>query len=91
LGTDWYRMRLRPSAGDVDLPAAMPAGDDGGRRLAMAREWNRRVPAGQKVRLSGIPEFGEYPANALNSPWHTGCLTWIRRASEQGCGLLLDW
>ena len=66
MGTDWHRMRLRPSAGDVDLP-------------------------GQKVRLSRIPEFGEYLADALASSWHTGCLTWIHWAAEQGYGLLLDW
>jgi hypothetical protein len=73
------------------VASVIPPDEDGARRLALAREWNRRVPSGQKVLLSRIPDFGQYLANALDSPWHANCLTWIHRAAEQGYGLLLDW
>ena len=42
------------------------------------------------VRLSRIPDFGEYLTNALASTWLTDCLTWIHQAAEQGYGLLLN-
>ncbi|QKW37627.1 hypothetical protein HUT06_29445 [Actinomadura sp. NAK00032] len=53
----------------------------------LAREWNRRVPANQKVHVTQPPSFSEFLDD--DSPDET--LRWMEEAAEEGYGLLLDW
>lgn len=55
----------------------------------LAREWNRRVPHGQKVRVTLPPDFEEFLAAAVDDPWLDDCLRWLRAAVRDGHGLLL--
>ncbi|MFG1858235.1 hypothetical protein ACGFJT_40810 [Actinomadura geliboluensis] len=78
-------------------PAAGPAPRWGGKVQAaaidaapyvrLAREWNRRVPANQKVHVAQPPSFSEFLDD--DSPDET--LHWMEEAAEEGYGLLLDW
>lgn len=54
--------------------------------VSLAREWNRRVPANQKVHVTQPPSFREF---LEDSPDET--LRWMDEAAEAGYGLLLDW
>lgn len=78
-------------------PAASPAPTWGGTYdthsvdampyVELAREWNRRVPANQKVYVPKPPPFEEF----LNDPSPEETLHWMEASAEEGYGLLLDW
>ncbi|MEW2359504.1 hypothetical protein [Spirillospora sp. NPDC029432] len=75
---------------DTDLsPDGLLAG--GAAAAGLAREWNRRVPAGQKVRVHAPRPFDVHLADALQDPGLADTLDWATRAADAGFGLLLDW
>ncbi|MFB4320554.1 hypothetical protein [Actinomadura sp. 21ATH] len=57
----------------------------------LAREWNRRVPAAQKVHVPAPRPFGAHLAAALQDPGLADTLDWVTRSADEGFGLLLDW
>lgn len=83
-------VRSPPPYWDAGRVVAVSPREDGARRLAVAREWNRRVPSGQKVRVSQVPDFGRQLEEDLSNPWFTECLDWLRVSADDGYGLLLD-
>ncbi|SNS67792.1 hypothetical protein SAMN05443665_1007171 [Actinomadura meyerae] len=78
-------------------PAVGPAPRSGGENQAaatnavpyvrLAREWNRRVAANQKVHVAQPSSFSEFLDD--DSPDET--LHWMEEAAAEGYGLLLDW
>ncbi|WP_141583764.1 hypothetical protein [Actinomadura sp. WMMA1423] len=66
-------------------PAARPI--DPSPFVELAREWNRRVPANQKVHVAQPLAFEAFLEET--SPDET--LQWLEEAAAQGYGLLLDW
>lgn len=55
--------------------------------VRLARDWNRRVPANQKVHVTQPPSFSDFLNDA--SPDET--FNWMEEAAEEGHGLLLNW
>lgn len=55
--------------------------------VELAREWNRRVPGGQKVYVALPPSLEEF----LDDPGPDDTLRWMDEAAEDGYGLVLDW
>ncbi|MGK5557200.1 hypothetical protein ACSNOI_36880 [Actinomadura kijaniata] len=70
--------------GELDEP-----GQDRSRFVAMVREWNRRVPGGQKVRLLLPAPLERELAEAVGCDWLAQFLDWAQRAADEGRGLLL--
>ena len=59
--------------------------------VALVREWNRMVPQNQKVTARRRPDFTEFMASQLDNSWLREGFAWLRRAADDGHGLLLDW
>ncbi|SPT63205.1 hypothetical protein [Actinomadura madurae] len=55
--------------------------------VELAREWNRRVPANQKVHVPKPPSYEEF----LDDPSPDDTLVWLEASAEEGYGVLLDW
>ncbi|GAA1524030.1 hypothetical protein GCM10009678_01550 [Actinomadura kijaniata] len=71
---------------------AVPSDDPGEDRspfVAMVREWNRRVPGGQKVRVLLPAPLEQELAEAVGCDWLAEFLDWAQRAADEGRGLLL--
>ncbi|WP_344594512.1 hypothetical protein [Actinomadura vinacea] len=75
---------------DAPLPEDGTAPDFGG-LVALAREWNYRVPRNQRVRVTDPESFDEFLRGALESEGLADLLGWVRRSCDEGFGLLLDW
>ncbi|MFC0041260.1 hypothetical protein [Actinomadura rayongensis] len=56
---------------------------------ALAREWNRRVPRGQKAYVTPPVGFASFLAAAVDDAWLDACLAWLDDAVRDGCGVLL--
>ncbi|XVQ10806.1 hypothetical protein ACQP1W_51340 [Spirillospora sp. CA-255316] len=59
--------------------------------VALAREWNYRVPRNQRVYVREPKGFEEWLGDGLEDDRLADLLGWVSRACDEGFGLVLDW
>nr|BFE32282.1 hypothetical protein GCM10010200_045330 [Actinomadura rugatobispora] len=72
-------------------PVEAAASPDFAGAVALAREWNYRVPRKQRVHVTQPAGFEEWLGEALASESLADLLGWLRRSCDAEFGLFLDW
>ncbi|WP_406300596.1 hypothetical protein OG948_43360 (plasmid) [Embleya sp. NBC_00888] len=82
------RILAAPGASPAPPPATTGGFDE--EYVALAREWNRRVPAGAKVYPTRPSTFERFVGSAPEcfEPWDP--TAWIERCRADGCALFPD-